>query len=127
MLPALLCPVPIMKTNNQKSETKTETIRFRVSDSGKNELQDFAAQHNTSMSAIITASIQATLSAPTDSGPNTKQPKKKQEKEMSLRHQYFVESALRLDRLYNLIVSDPNIPDETKEKLLKEINTYGRF
>lgn len=116
-----------MKTNNQKSETKTETIRFRVSDSGKNELQDFAAQHNTSMSAIITASIQATLSAPTDFGHNTKQPKKKREKEMSLRHQYFVESALRLDRLYNLIVSDPNIPDETKEKLLKEINTYGRF
>ena len=46
---------------------------------------------------------------------------------MALRHQYLVENNLRMNRLHNLIVNDPTIPDETKEKLIKEMNDNGRF
>ena len=114
-----------MNTKNPK--TKTETLRFRASESTKEAIENFAAQHNTNMSALLTASIEATLSEYVNSGQDIKMPKKKREKEMALRHQYLVENNLRMNRLYNLIVNDPTIPDETKEKLIKEMNDNGRF
>ena len=46
---------------------------------------------------------------------------------MALRHQYLVENNLRMNHVRNLIVNDPTIPDETKEKLIKEMNDNGRF
>ena len=114
-----------MNTKNQKP--KTITLRFRASESTKEAIENFAAQHNTNMSALLTASIQTTLSAYADSGQDSKMPKKKREKEMALKHQYLVENNLRMNHLRNLIVNDPTIPDETKEKLIKEMNNNGRF
>ena len=116
-----------MNTKNSKPTTKAELIRFRVSESTKEAIENFAAQHNTNMSALLTASIQTTLSAYADSGQDSKMPKKKREKEMALKHQYLVENNLRMNHLRNLIVNDPIIPDETKEKLIKEMNGNGRF
>lgn len=114
-----------MNTKNPK--TKTETLRFRTSESTKEAIENFAAQHNTNISALLTVSIQATLSAYAGSGQDINMPKKKREKEIALRHQYLVENNLRMNRLHNLIVNDPTIPDETKEKLIKEMNGNGRF
>ena len=114
-----------MNTKNQKP--KTITLRFRASESTKEEIENFAAQHNTNMSALLTASIQTTLSEYVNSGQDNKMPKKKREKEMALKHQYLVENNLQMNHLRNLIVNDPTIPDETKEKLIKEMNNNGRF
>ena len=116
-----------MNTKNPKSTTKTEILRFRASESTKEAIENFAAKHNTNMSALLTASIQATLSAYAGSGQDSKMAKKKREKEMALRHQYLVENNLRMNHVRNLIVNDPTIPDETKEKLIKEMTGNGRF
>lgn len=85
---------------------KTKRIELRVTPEQKESLKSFAAEHNISVSEYITTIILN----PT-----------------SISHESHVSACIVVNKIINILRNYPELPNELKNQIVGELNTYVRY
>lgn len=97
---------------------KDSVIKARCSNNEKQQIQEYIQAHDIKESAFLLSAVQTTLQC--DIPEN-------HDEEISFFYQY--QCNLLLNRILNLISLDPTIPEKTKERIRKELDShdYSQF
>lgn len=100
-------------TMEHKSPKKQAQIKCATTPEFKQEVQAFLKKHNLTESALVMSSIQATM----DTYDISDVPADKTYADMVQKH-------LQLNTIMNIIKKNPQFPESTKSKIIKELERY---
>ena len=88
-------------------------IKTRCTENFKKRVEDFASAQNTSTSNIILSSVESALQC---GFPTTT--------DQQLYFAYLIQYNILRNKVFNMINLDPNISENTREKIRKELDNY---